>query len=491
MFAILALTIPTSLGVRLLNADGDVARHLRHGLTMLERGELIRQDPFSYTRAGEPFLAFEYGSQVLYALAHLAGGLAAVAVLASAVIAAAYALVARFLIRRGLAPIAAAGVAFAAAILGANQWIARPHVFTVLCSVLLVDLLDRRDRLFWPLVVLFTVWANLHGGWVFGWVVGAAWLGGAAARRLHLRHRPDDATLRRVAAGAAGAVLGTFLTPHGWRLHQHVLGFLADGYIMANTAEFQRPSGFFGGLLVLALGVSAAVTAARIRSIPVPHLAVMLVTAAFAVLAERNAILFSVTGLPLAAAAVVAGRPQARGPSVATVPYITTTLLLLTVLALARGRVGDRQLVPVGFDPARFPVTAVAEARAARLGGRIFHEFTWGGYLLYAWPEQRVFIDGGTDFYGAELMKESSAIKALTPGWVERLGHWDITLVLMRPAAPLAEALRDHPSWRVWYEDSTAVLMTRVDEPALTAGSGPVRLEDRSAERLQRAAGDR
>ena len=41
--------------------------------------------------------------------------------------------------------------------------------------------------------------------------------------------------------------------------------------------------------------------------------------------------------------------------------------------------------------------TALA-ARAEKLQGRIFHDFIWGGYLLYAWPEQKVFIDGGTDF---------------------------------------------------------------------------------------------
>ena len=63
---------------------------------------LITADPFSFTRAGEPFVAFEYGSQLLYALVHRAGGLAGVAVLASLLIASAYALLARFLLARGV-----------------------------------------------------------------------------------------------------------------------------------------------------------------------------------------------------------------------------------------------------------------------------------------------------------------------------------------------------------------------------------------------------
>jgi hypothetical protein len=62
----------------LLNSDGDLARHLRHGEWMLEHHRLITADAFSYTKAGQPFVAFEYGSQLIYALIHRGGGLAGV-----------------------------------------------------------------------------------------------------------------------------------------------------------------------------------------------------------------------------------------------------------------------------------------------------------------------------------------------------------------------------------------------------------------------------
>jgi hypothetical protein len=468
VFAVLALVIPTSLGPRLLNADGDVARHLRHGLTMLEQGALLTRDQFSYTRAGEPFLAFEYGSQLLYAMAHQAGGLAAVALLAAVVIAAAHALVARWLLRQGVAPVAAAAVAFGSAILGANQWIARPHVFTVLFAVLLIELLERADRPFWPLFGLFAVWANVHGGWIFGWVLVAAWTGGALLGRLRQRTDGRRRRLPQLVIGAAGAIAGTFLTPHGWRLHQHVLGFFGERYIIANTAEFQRPSGFFATLLVIALVAALAAVVRGRRQIRLEHLAVIAVTAAFAVLAERNAILFAVTGFPLAAAAGLSMKEPRRSPATSTLGYAAATLLVVVFLAVLRGRVGDRQVVPSGFDPDRFPVAAVAAAREAGLRGRIFHEFTWGGYLLYAWPEQRVFIDGGTDFYGPELMRESSEIKALLPGWQDQLSRWGVELVLMRPGAPLATALRAEPGWKVWHSSESSILLVYRSHGAVT-----------------------
>src|SRR5918993_4385905 len=82
IFILLALAVPLLLQKPLLNSDGDLARHLTHGRYMIEHGQLIRADPFSFTRPGASFVGFEYGSQLLYALAERVGGLPAVAVFA-------------------------------------------------------------------------------------------------------------------------------------------------------------------------------------------------------------------------------------------------------------------------------------------------------------------------------------------------------------------------------------------------------------------------
>ena len=77
IFIIWAVVVPVGFGSRLLNSDGDLARHLRLGELMLERGGLLRQDVFSFTKAGQPFLAFEYGSELVYASAYRLAGLPA------------------------------------------------------------------------------------------------------------------------------------------------------------------------------------------------------------------------------------------------------------------------------------------------------------------------------------------------------------------------------------------------------------------------------
>jgi hypothetical protein len=133
--------------------------------------------------------------------------------------------------------------------------------------------------------------------------------------------------------------------------------------------------------------------------------------------------------------------------------------VLLALLALAGGTVAGMAVVPDRFDDKVFPVRAVDAARAARLDGRMFNNFIWGGYLLHAWPEQRVFIDGGTDHYGEKLFSEYMQVYNLEPGWRSVLKRWDITLALIPPDSRLADELVRDGAWRPWYCDSTAVLL--------------------------------
>ncbi|HEX9166073.1 MAG TPA: hypothetical protein VF862_09190, partial [Gemmatimonadales bacterium] len=148
-----------------------------------------------------------------------------------------------------------------------------------------------------------------------------------------------------------------------------------------------------------------------------------------------------------------------------TLPYVVITVALLGALALGRGRVGSVEIIPDGFDPERFPVAAVERARAEDVPGRIFHEFVWGGYLLWAWPEQKVFIDGGSDFYGGELLRAHREVIGIQPGWRDSLEVWRIDLVLVRSDGAMAGELARESAWRAWYSDSTATLFRRAPAP--------------------------
>ena len=61
-FAVTVLGVALFGHGRLINGDGDLARHLVTGRAILRHGPRFA-DPFSFTRPGESFLAYEWLSQ--------------------------------------------------------------------------------------------------------------------------------------------------------------------------------------------------------------------------------------------------------------------------------------------------------------------------------------------------------------------------------------------------------------------------------------------
>lgn len=138
------------------------------------------------------------------------------------------------------------------------------------------------------------------------------------------------------------------------------------------------------------------------------------------------------------------------------------------LLAAAHGQLGAAHVVGDHFSEKRMPIQAVAAARRAGLAGRLFTDYGWGGYVLYAWPGQKVFIDGGSDFYGSALMRDYGTIRSLRPGWRALMNRWHFDVIMVRPEAPIAFELAQQGTWRYWYCDSTAVVLvpTAADVPA-------------------------
>jgi len=491
IFIIWVAVIPVGFGSRLINSDGDTARHLRLGEMILQQGHLPHTDTFSFTMAGKPFIAFEWGSEAVFALAYRIAGLPGVAVLAGLVLALTYALVARFLIRRGGDPLLAYFVSMGAAVLSAAHWLARPHLFTMLAVVLLLELLERPDRRrLWPYGALFLVWGNLHGGFFFGCVTIGIYLAGElveAGLDKGEARRDWLARARHHGAALGLALAVSLVNPNGWRNLAHVAGFFGNSAILRQTQEFMSPDFHTvnGKLFLLVLLAVVAALALTRRRPSMPVLLLVLANIAFSLISQRNIELFALVAVPLLALTydaewralpvfrrakeVFQREHEGRYGGVAA----GVCALVLGGVALAGGKVAGVEVVPDHYDPKAFPVAAVSEGRRAHLQGRMFNNFIWGGYLLQAWPEQQVFIDGGTDHYGEALFNEWIQVWNLEPGWRDVLGKWKIDLALVQPQSRLAdELIRDH-SWSVWYCDSTAVILQRPG--ALSTSPAPAR----------------
>ncbi|MEO7987686.1 MAG: hypothetical protein ABI766_14235, partial [Gemmatimonadales bacterium] len=302
VFVLLALAVPLVLGRQLLNSDGDLGRHLRVGEYILDHG-LLHRDIFSFTRFGDAFIGYEWLSEALFAGVYRIGGLPLVAVGSALLIATTYSYVVWWVLREGADPLLGYLAAMVAAILGSFHWLARPHLFTLLGTALVLGQLERRrdGARPWTFLPLFALWANLHGGFLFGLIVIAIYVTGDLAEALTGPDRDQWFTRARRHAAALGfGVLGTLLTPYGLSVPVHVLGWFRNRWVIDNTQEYLSPNFHDPSakvilavflLVVLALALSG-------RRPTYPRLFVILATLASALIYQRNVPLFGLTALP-------------------------------------------------------------------------------------------------------------------------------------------------------------------------------------------------
>jgi len=219
--------------------DGDTGWHIRTGELILRSGVVPRQDSFSFSRPEEPWFAWEWLSDVLFALWHARGGLEALAAFAAVTLCAAGTVLLCWLLRRGVGLWIGLGVTLAAVSASTVHYLARPHIFSLLlfpCALWILDEDRRRPSpAVWALLPLSALWANLHGGFV-------GWLGTLALLPLASVGRRQWNAARRYGLLTVACTLATLANPYGWALHAHIIRYLGSSWIVENVQEFQSPS---------------------------------------------------------------------------------------------------------------------------------------------------------------------------------------------------------------------------------------------------------
>jgi hypothetical protein len=113
------------------------------------------------------------------------------------------------------------------------------------------------------------------------------------------------------------------------------------------------------------------------------------------------------------------------------------------------------------FDPSYFPVAAVEKLRLEP-PARIFAHDQWSDYLIYRlYPNARVFVDGRSDYYGAEFSENLTTLQNVRYGWETILSRFGVDTMLLPPASPLAGALKECSRWRLVYDDGIALVFRK------------------------------
>ena len=446
-------------------AESDLFFHLKAGQEILARHGLPGRNLYSFTAPDYPDLDTAWLSEVGVAAVFARGGFPAVVVAKTLVLLVAFAGAYRLCRRRGAGAVASALALAAAAFVGRDRFVERPHVFSLAGAVATLSaidaLLERRNEpaaaarvaaLFLATVVL---WANLHAGvFVAPVLVGAAAVMTAAGGQ-------DRAGARRLALLAAGAALAALATPIGIGLIRYLRLHLVLPALHP-VDEFRAPTWLSDAPLLVYLGafVAAAtflVAAGGVATGDLPAdrrkivssgvgraLGPVLALGVLAIHSVRFGADFALVAAPVLAVAstVAAARLVGRRPSLAPLarsplPVVATTALLLGMTLaprLAAGSQSDRGF-GIGLDTRELPLAAIAFANDNGLRDRMYNDFEIGSYLLFepvgGYPRHRVFIDPRLPAYPPEMHRLLGRSDLSREDWQAAMDHYGVDSALL------------------------------------------------------------
>ena len=447
-------------GNALLN-DSDTYWHIAVGKWILDHNSFPRVDIYSFTKAGEPWISTSWLAQVLYAVSYEIGGWAGPTIVAATCIAGTFALLA-FILGQRIRSTHAIMIALVALPVSASHFLARPHVLALPVMLAWVNGLlgaseGRRPPSFW-LLPLMMLWANLHGGFVFGLalVVGFAfdaWWNAEALQRGPL-------ALRWIVFGAC-AFVACCATPYGWGsilASRKILGLgdLLNLISEWSPADFSRFSIFEA--CVLALIASSLYFGVKLSP---PRIVLVLGLFHMALSHVRNVDIFALL-MPLVVLTPVSSQFGLQADRSGKMIFpIASAAMLVTVLGVSTWAVAaNYKFSPPGIQS---PAAAV-DVLKDRGAKRVLNDLQFGGYLISR--QMPVFIDGRAELYGEPF--DMAYYRALQLKDVNRflgiLKGYEIDAVLLAPATPAASLLDHLDGWQRVYSDETAVVHIRTAE---------------------------
>ncbi|HLJ18298.1 MAG TPA: hypothetical protein VKV15_27655, partial [Bryobacteraceae bacterium] len=486
-------------GAKTMLGDGDTGWHIRIGEWMMAHGRVPDKDFFSFTKAGQPFYAWEWLWDLCFAWIYHHGGLATVVAASIVVLSVTFALLFRLVSRRCDNPFIAILATFLACAVSSLHWLARPHLFTLLFVVILLFILDRVEegRPRWLLVLppMTILWTNLHGGFLALFIVLAAYIAGEIAQALFTAE-PEDRrrSLQRTKwyiATAFACAAATLVNPYTYHLHAHLIQYFSESFHMENILEFQsisfhNPAAVYLEIILLLAALGSIWLLGKHKQF-VPAILVI-GWAHLALLSARNIPLFGIVAAPIMAQALnemLAALRQARiAPWLqkAAAAFRNTALefgendrlwrthlisiaaaLVLTLLLASPAATG--KLKPE-YDPQNYPSKALAVLRA-NPNSRIFTDDEWGDYLIFnLYPGHKVFVDGRSDFYGQDFEQKYLDLMEAKYDWEQYLNRYQVDTIVLSTKTALASVIKESRNWRLIYDDSIAIVFTAVRDRA-------------------------
>ena len=463
----LGLAVITVLTVSNRFNDPDLWWHLKLGQIVWNTHSIPSTDMLSYTAYGHAYTAHEWLAQLsiygAYRLCGYTGLMLWLAVLASVLFILVYVLC--YLSTQNALVAFLGGVC--AWFFGTVGLAIRPlilgHIFLAAELILLELGTIRSRRWLWLLPPLFVIWVNSHGSYFFGMgVLFVYWICSFANGKWGLVVAEPWDRKRRKLLGAIVILCGVALccNPVGIRLLLYPLNVAFQQSTILNAIDEWLPPDLRS---VRALGMIAAVVGilviSLLRRLELPLRDMLVLAAAFALSLQHVRMLF-VFGIVVSPVLCQVLAPMLERDGKRDHPIANGLFLcaFLAAIVWAFPTPTDLQRQVTKLSPAG----AVDYIRRTKLSGPMLNEYVFGGYLIWALPEEKVFIDGRGDIFDwTGVLPEYGRWATLQEDPAILLDKYKVRFCLISKDAPTTHVLPYLPGWRKVYSDDVAAVFAR------------------------------
>ena len=463
--------------------DPDIWWHLRDAQYLLQHHEFLREDLYSFTVAGHPWINSEWLAEIPFYFAYRFLGISGLKALTFVLPVTLMLMLLYLCYEESRNFKASVFVCCVASFLAVVSYGPRTILFGYILMITLLIILQRFRKNgsgpLWLIPPLFCLWANTHGSWSLGlilfFLISVSGLFGGTWGRIE-SIRWTSAQIRKLAITGAVSVAALFINPYGWRLVTYPFDVAFNQKMnVSHVAEwvsvnFQDTRGTIVFAVIISLLLIALL---RDRRWNLANLLMLLFALHTALAHIRFLVLLAIVLSPMLAKLLDSFPPYY--PEKDT-PKVNLAVILAGIVAMAffwpRAQ-AIQESMSMGY-----PTAAVSYLKAHPPQGNVLNHYLWGGFLDWNDPDMKVFIDSRVDIFEyagvlkdyLDLLHSDSLVRNIT----SILRKYNIRYVLFSPGnsknsllgdSGLVYVLEHDPHWKVAYQDKICVLLERVDAP--------------------------
>jgi hypothetical protein len=313
------------------------------------------------------------------------------------------------------------------------------------------------------------IWTNLHGGFLMGLALASTMIAGEIPQLI--KGKSNKFFPMTVLFCMIFSV--TLVNPWGGYLHEHLVSFLSNDFLIKGTSDFQPPNfaertmqpflltAFLAAIPMLMnwrrvktqewLLLVALTTAASTSVRNIPFLGIIMLPIAvrhLQLVLQRFDIGFVKTVLS-SSARIEAEEHGRQGW------LWSAGLLLITIIFIVTG------FYSVSMSSSVVPIKAIEWVKQNDKYNQrpVFSDFLAAGFLLYGTPVKQDYMHSLNAYYPEERLRTWIAVANREDGWDQKLEG--LQWAFLVKGIPQVETLMASACWQPLYEDNAAIIFEK------------------------------